>query len=267
LRLVWHSDLDRWSGHLFHAPHSLARLRELPRRGLVLFLSFLLRQSLSRSALVLPLENILSLAWPLKARAFFQDSGAKPPAQASPSAPLGVNFVNVAKEAGLNTKTIFGGEHKNKYLLETTGCGVAFYDYDNDGWLDIFLVNGTRLEGFPAGQEPTNRLYKNNRDGTFTDVTTQAGLVHSGWGQAVCVGDYDNDGLRTISSLSLLTSAKTSSTTTMATARSPMFRKLPASPTPTAPTALECSPPTSTTTVGPIFMSPMTPRPAASTKI
>ncbi len=89
---------------------------------------------------------------------------------------------------------IFGGEHKNKYLLETTGCGVAFYDYDNDGWLDIFLVNGTRLEGFPAGQEPTNRLYKNNRDGTFTDVTAQAGLVHSGWGQAVCVGDYDNDG-------------------------------------------------------------------------
>jgi len=102
--------------------------------------------------------------------------------------------VNVAKEAGLNTKMIFGGEHKNKYLLETTGCGVAFYDYDNDGWLDIFLVNGTRLEGFPAGQEPTNRLYKNNRDGTFTDVTAQAGLVHSGWGQAVCVGDYDNDG-------------------------------------------------------------------------
>ena len=89
---------------------------------------------------------------------------------------------------------IFGGEHKNKYLLETTGCGVAFYDYDNDGWLDIFLVNGTRLEGFPPGQEPTNRLYKNNRDGTFTDVTAQAGLVHSGWGQGVCVGDYDNDG-------------------------------------------------------------------------
>jgi hypothetical protein len=113
---------------------------------------------------------------------------------ASIAQPLDVNFVNVAKEAGLNTKTIFGGEHKNKYLLETTGCGVALYDYDNDGWLDIFLVNGTRLEGFPAGQEPTNRLYKNNRDGTFTDVTTQAGLVHFGWGQAVCVGDYDNDG-------------------------------------------------------------------------
>jgi len=107
---------------------------------------------------------------------------------------LGVNFVNVARESGLNVKTIFGGEHKNKYLLETTGCGVAFYDYDNDDWLDIFLVNGSRLEGFPAGQAPSSHLFKNNRDGTFTDVTTQAGLQHSGWGQGVCIGDYDNDG-------------------------------------------------------------------------
>lgn len=105
-----------------------------------------------------------------------------------------MSFVNVAHEAGLNAKTIFGGEHKNKYLLETTGCGVAFYDYDNDGWLDIFLVNGWRLEGFPAGQEPTSHLFKNNRDGTFTDVTAKSGLAHSGWGQGVCVGDYDNDG-------------------------------------------------------------------------
>ena len=108
--------------------------------------------------------------------------------------PVGVNFINTAKTSGLNAKTIFGGEHKNKYLLETTGCGVAFYDYDNDGWLDIFLVNGTRLEGFPAGQEPSNHLFKNNRDGTFTDVTLKAGLAHSGWGQGVCIGDYDNDG-------------------------------------------------------------------------
>ncbi len=102
--------------------------------------------------------------------------------------------MNIAKESGLNVKTIFGGEHKNKYLLETTGCGVAFYDYDNDGWLDIFLVNGTRLEGYPPGQEPINHLFKNNRDGTFTDVTLKAGLAHSGWGQGVCIGDYDNDG-------------------------------------------------------------------------
>src|SRR5690348_1281243 len=76
------------------------------------------------------------------------------------SGDLGVSFINVARESGLNAKTIFGGEHKNKYLLETTGCGVAFYDYDNDGWLDIFLVNGMRLEGFPAGSEPTSHLFK-----------------------------------------------------------------------------------------------------------
>jgi enediyne biosynthesis protein E4 len=111
------------------------------------------------------------------------------------AAPLNVRFVNVAREAGLRSKTIFGGEKKNKYLLETTGCGVAFYDYDNDGWLDIFLVNGTRFEStFPKGAEPTNRLYRNNRDGTFTDVTARAGLVRTGWGQGVCIGDFDNDG-------------------------------------------------------------------------
>ena len=59
---------------------------------------------------------------------------------------LGVQFVNVAKQAGLTKKTIFGAEARNKYLLETTGCGVAFIDYDNDGWLDLFFVNGTRFE-------------------------------------------------------------------------------------------------------------------------
>ena len=108
--------------------------------------------------------------------------------------PLGVQFVDVAKQAGLNVEMIFGGEHRNKYLLETTGCGVAFFDYDQDDWLDIFLVNGWRLEGFPKGHEPVCRLFKNNRDGTFTDVTLKSGLARSGWGQACCVGDYNNDG-------------------------------------------------------------------------
>jgi enediyne biosynthesis protein E4 len=151
-------------------------------------------KSLSRSALVLSLENLLAGIRPLFA-ALPQSSGAPQKTAPSPASPqLGVNFQNIGKESGLNAKTIFGGEHKNKYLLETTGCGVAFYDYDNDGWLDIFLVNGWRLEGFPKGQEPHSHLFKNNRDGTFSDVTVQAGLVHSGWGQGVCVGDYDNDG-------------------------------------------------------------------------
>jgi hypothetical protein len=109
--------------------------------------------------------------------------------------PPGVQFVNVAREAGLREKTIFGAEQKNKFLLETTGCGVAFVDYDNDGWLDIFFVNGTRFEAkYAPGQAPVSRLYKNNRDGTFTDVTVKAGVARTGWGQGVCVGDYDNDG-------------------------------------------------------------------------
>src|SRR5262249_42941164 len=110
----------------------------------------------------------------------------------------GVTFTNIARAAGLTHKTIYGDEHKNKYLLETTGCGVAWFDYDNDGWLDLFFVNGTRLSGAPKGpsqnEAPTTHLYHNNRDGTFTDVTKQAGLARAGWGQGVCVGDYDNDG-------------------------------------------------------------------------
>ena len=109
--------------------------------------------------------------------------------------PLGIQFVNIAREAGLRAKTIFGSEHKNKFLIETTGCGCAFFDYDNDGWLDIFLVNGTRFETeWPAGEAPVSRLYKNNRDGTFTDITIKAGVARTGWGQGVCAGDYNNDG-------------------------------------------------------------------------
>ena len=104
------------------------------------------------------------------------------------------NYVDIAKRAGLTAKTIIGGEAAKKFILETTGGGVALFDYDNDGWLDIFLVNGSTLGGFPTGQEPHSHLYRNNRDGTFTDVTQAAGLTHAGWGQGVCVGDYDGDG-------------------------------------------------------------------------
>ena len=148
-------------------------------------------KSLSRTALVLSFDQIFG-AFDLRGQA----ATTKPEVGKGkePANPLGVSFVDVAREAGLNAKTIFGGVKKNKYLLETTGCGVAFYDYDNDGWLDIFFVNGWRLEGFPKGEEPTCHLFKNNRDGTFTDVTLRAGLARSGWGQGVCVGDYDNDG-------------------------------------------------------------------------
>ncbi len=168
-------------------------------------------KSLSRTALVLTFADVLQMAkplWPPVFAALQQpdtlnsgrsyESKSQPMAPGPPSpimnTPLGVRFVDVATESGLNAKTIYGGENKNKYLLETTGCGVAFYDYDQDGWLDIFLVNGWRLEDFPPSNQPTCHLFKNNRDGTFTDVTTRAGLIRRGWGQACCVGDYDNDG-------------------------------------------------------------------------
>ncbi len=112
-------------------------------------------------------------------------------AQASPPV---ADFVDLASKAGIAVPVIYGGKLTKKYIIETTGTGVAIFDYDNDGWPDIFIVNGTTLEGFPKGKEPTSYLFHNNHDGTFTDVTAKAGLAVSGWGQGVCVGDYDNDG-------------------------------------------------------------------------
>lgn len=103
-------------------------------------------------------------------------------------------FEDIAEKAGLIAKIVYGDERTKKYILETTGTGVAIFDYDNDGWPDIFIVNGSKLSGLPKSSEPSNHLYRNNHDGTFTDVTEKAGLKSSGWGQGVCAGDYDNDG-------------------------------------------------------------------------
>jgi enediyne biosynthesis protein E4 len=106
-----------------------------------------------------------------------------------------VVFTDVTAAAGLSKAiNVFGHPTDKQFLLEEMGCGAAFFDYDNDGWLDIFLVNGSSFDPQVRDRRPTSYLFRNNRDGTFTDVTVQAGLTYSGWGQACCVGDYDNDG-------------------------------------------------------------------------
>jgi hypothetical protein len=106
--------------------------------------------------------------------------------------PFNARFTDIAKEAGLALPVVYGEADHKDYILETVGCGCAFFDYDNDGWMDIFLLSGSSMAGAPSGA--SNRLYRNNRDGTFTDVTERAGLRFTGWGAGVCVGDYNNDG-------------------------------------------------------------------------
>ena len=114
------------------------------------------------------------------------------PRSAPSGRPFYAHFTDVAAAAGLVAPTVYGYPDHKDYILEAVGCGCAFLDYDNDGWMDIFVLSGTRMNGTPAGA--TNRLYKNNRDLTFSDVTEKAGLHDLGWASGVCVGDYNNDG-------------------------------------------------------------------------
>ncbi len=96
---------------------------------------------------------------------------------------------------GIRVVNANGGVESKRYIVEATGSGVAIFDYDNDGWPDIFLVNGGLLPGKEQqGEHPTSHLFHNNHNGTFIDVTAHAGLTDTAWGQGACVGDYDNDG-------------------------------------------------------------------------
>lgn len=106
--------------------------------------------------------------------------------------PFAAHFVDVAAQAGLRHSTIYGPVDRKDYIIETVGCGCAFIDYDADGWMDLLVLSGSRVAGAPEGT--SSRLYKNNRDGTFTDVTEKAGLLRTSWASAVTVGDYNNDG-------------------------------------------------------------------------
>lgn len=121
---------------------------------------------------------------------------SSPPKLLSDFAPLGsaIRFVDIAEAAGVVARNFWGGEIKKRFILETKGNGVAFLDFDRDGWLDIYLSNGTRLEDPPTNPPPTPHLYRNQRDGTFSDVTQASGLALTGWQTGVCAGDYDNDG-------------------------------------------------------------------------
>src|SRR6266576_1646790 len=112
------------------------------------------------------------------------------------NAKLMAHFTDTAQKAGLTTPVIFGGENTKEYIIETTGTGVAIFDYDNDGWPDIFVANGTTLEQLPSGKSPTNHLYHNNGDGTFTDVSEKAHVAGTGraWGTGCAFLDYNRDG-------------------------------------------------------------------------
>jgi len=123
-------------------------------------------------------------------------------AEAYPDKPVAASvkpfsrFTDIALAAGLTKMMPYGTPEKVTYIVEEMGGGCAFFDYDNDGWMDIFILGGRTLEGVPPGA--SNRLYKNNRNGTFTDVTEKAGLLDAGWAVGVCVGDYNNDGFEAL---------------------------------------------------------------------
>src|SRR5271168_2670746 len=122
---------------------------------------------------VLSLALLLPFPWLFRS-AQFPKTNPKPLA----------HFTDIAQKAGLASPVVFGGVDSKKYIIETTGTGVAIFDYDNDGWPDIFIVNGTTLDASHEKAQ-TSHLYHNNHDGTFTDVTQKAGLTHIGWGQGV----------------------------------------------------------------------------------
>lgn len=152
------------------------------------------RRNLLGSSAILLGSNLLDMLttplWRWRGQAALKAATLPNPDEASP-----VVFVDVAQQAGLAVPNVWGGVKSKKYIVEAKGSGLGFFDFDHDGWLDIYLTNGVRLEEtYTPANAPTAHLFKNNRDGTFTDVTARAGLARTGWQTGVCVGDYDNDG-------------------------------------------------------------------------
>ncbi len=156
----------------------------------------------SRFAGGLTRRCLLGLLWPpacrlagqgLTSRQGMASRGIKPAPRGKPSGlPFHARFTDVALQAGLKGVAVGGHPDRCDYIIETMSCGAAFFDYDNDGWLDVLVLSGSRHGDPPANA--SNRLYRNNRDGTFTDVTEEAGLFRTGYAYGVTVGDYNNDG-------------------------------------------------------------------------
>jgi hypothetical protein len=113
--------------------------------------------------------------------------------QKTPAEPLPIRLTDVAAEAGITLQNLSGGPRKD-FLLEIAGNGAAWLDYDGDGWLDLLIANGSKIEHLDRGGDPMAALYRNNRNGTFTDVTESARLTRTGWGMGACAADFDNDG-------------------------------------------------------------------------
>jgi enediyne biosynthesis protein E4 len=150
------------------------------------------KASLSRrsalSFLALPASRLLG-----QIQSGMASRGIKAAPRGKPSGiPFRARFTDVAAQAGIKTPVVCGHLQRADYVIEAMSCGVAFFDYDNDGWLDILVLTGSRFGDPPP--TASKRLYKNNRDGTFTDVTKTAGLFRPGYEYGITVGDYNNDG-------------------------------------------------------------------------
>jgi len=145
-----------------------------------------MRTNLLRLALIVALLAFLVSAYGQKTAARVHRPAAR--------APIDTNqFADVARAAGLDFHLTCGGSQK-LYILETVCGGVAVFDFDNDGWMDVYFVNGSTLADLRAKKCHPGKLFRNNHDGTFTDVTAKAGLSNCAWGFGAAVGDFDNDG-------------------------------------------------------------------------
>ena len=139
---------------------------------------------------------MIRLAYPLLAAVILSGavngavvSGQKHP----PEAPTAVRFVDATAEAGIDFRHV-NGVSPNKHLVETIGSGGLFFDYDSDGWIDVFLVDGGSINDSAVARQARHRLFRNRGNGTFQDVTAASGIQHRDYGMGACAGDYDNDG-------------------------------------------------------------------------